>query len=580
MKSMKKIKLKYSIKSLLLISLIVLASACEEFLVTDPNDKIYLEDNFSNVYDIDNAARGMYDGLQACVEKMFVWAEVRGDLVWPGNGSSWEIEELNELNTSSINKFTDWSEFYDVINRANYIIKYAPKVQELDHNFTKEDELQFIAEASNVRALCYFWLVRTFGDVPLVFEPYDDNYLDIVTDTVTYNDGTTEVKEFNSYQIDPTYSEIILDSLEIQLARVDSIERLYSNEYGDNNELNSSIYSSRFKIISNLALQADIKLWRSKYKEVYDLTNRIYSYNNLQYNLGDESTSPVCFNSNNRVQRWIDIFSGNGSLTPETIFEIRFQSSTPDLNPLQRYTALDPLYGGEHIVRPSQKAIDYWQNDIFFFPRNRMDTCDIMRGYNASFAGEYDSLNQEWVDPYIFKFIVNGTDGFQRNGFESDCNWIIYRMADVLCMRAEAYNRMGNYSDAIDMIQGVWTNNTLTKMGLRNRVLLAYYMERDSRPTDPYEVEGLILEERGKELAFEGKRWFDMIRIAQRPGQFNFFLDEVEMSAPIGKKMELRERASDPENWFLPYNENARKYFRNPDYQNKTVEKIKNKLGL
>lgn len=573
--------LKY-IKRIVLALMVALALAsCEQFLITEPNDKIYLNDNFSNTYDIDNAARGMYDGLQACVEKMFVWAEVRSDLVWPGTGANWEIQELNDLNVSSTNSFTDWSEFYDVINRANYIIKYASKVEELDHNFTEEDTEQFVAEAINVRSLCYFWLVRTFGDVPLILEPYDENHLETKMDTVVNADGTTEVVELPVYYVDPTYSETILDTLESQLERVEGIERLYSNEFSDDNNLNPTIYSSRFKAITNLVLQADIKLWRHKFEEAYDLSSRAFAFNPALYNIGDESGAPVCFSGSNYVQRWIDIFTGNGSLTPETIFEIRFQTATPDLNILQNYTAFDPADGGSYLVRPSQKAIDYWQNDEYYFPKNQIDTCDIFRGYNASFAGEYDTLNQEWINPYIFKYLVDGTDGFSRSSFESDCNWIIYRMADVLCIRSEAYNRMGEYAKAIYMLQGTWDRNNIEVMGLRSRVLLKPYLaSTDVKPNDPYEMEGIILEERAKELAFEGKRWFDMVRIAQRKGQFSFFLDEVELSAPIEKKAFLRERAANPENWFLPYNENAKKYFVNPDYQNKTIETIKNNLGI
>ncbi len=575
---------KYTLFALMML-LAVLMSGCEEYLVTDPNDKIYLDDNFTSSYDIDNAARGMYDGLQDCVEKMFVWSEVRGDLVWPGTGASWEIKELNDLNVSGNNRFTDWSEFYDVINRANYIIKYATKVADNDYNFDDELVSQYVAEAINVRAYTYFWLVRTFGDVPLILEPFDENYKQTKIDTVWAKDGSYELKEMPVYFVDPTFSEVILDTLEAQLARVEGIERTYPSEYSSESTINPAIYSSRFKAITNLVLQADIKLWRNKFKEVITLTNRILDYNPLQYSLGDNSRAPVCFTSGGvPVQRWINIFTAGGSLKPETIFEIRFQSSTPDLNVLQLYTELLPEEGGRYIVRPSQKAIDFWQDDKYYNPKvdYKLDTCDIMRGYNASFIGQYDSINKKWIDPQIFKFLVNGTDGIKRNGFESDCNWIAYRMAEVLCMNCEALNREGNYGEAVRKLQGTYQSFAgVATYGLRSRVLLEEYIKStDSSPTDKYEPETLILEERAKELAFEGKRWFDLIRIMQRSGQWSYILDEIEMSAPIGKKAAIRAQAENPENWFLPYNENARKFFANPDYQNKTVQKIKVNMGL
>jgi hypothetical protein len=568
------------------LSLILLYS-CKDFLVTDPTDKIYLDDYFKSAYDIDDAARGMYDGLQGCVEKMFVWGEMRGDLVWPGSGAGWELRELSDLNISTNNRFTDWSEFYDVINRANLIIKYAPRVLENDFNFTETEAKQFVAEAVNVRSLCYFWLVRTFGDVPFILEPFDENYLDTKIDTIYNADGNKTAVELPVYYVDPLDADIILDSLEVQLKRVEGIDRTYPQEFGSGNSRNPAIYTSRFKAIANLVLQADIKMWRNKYADALALAERAFSYDPLVYNLGNYQSAPVCYNQNgNPVQRWINIFINDGSLTLESILELRFQSSTPDYNVLQKYTSSLLQEGGKYLVRPSEKSIEYWQNDTYY-GRIYTDTVDIMRGYNASFTGAYDSLEGRWVNPEIFKFIINGTDGLRRTGFESDSNWNLYRMADVLCIISECLNRQGYIRESILRLQGspYWTLQysfnpaNEGRMGLRKRACVAEYITSLDATPDVYEAEEIILEERAKELAFEGRRWFDMIRIAKR-GQLELFLDEMEYGAPEDKKSVIRARAANPENWFLPYHDNARKFFVNPDYENKAVEKIKNRLGL
>lgn len=575
-----------SISSFLLIFSM---TSCTDFLETHPNDAIYLDEYFKSSYDIDDAARGMYDGLQGCVEKMFIWGEVRGDLVWPGPGAGWELKELNDMNVNGSNKLTDWSEFYDVINRANLIIKYAHKVTESDFNFTKTEEMQFVAEAINVRSLCYFWLVRTFGDVPFVLEPYDDNYLNTKNDTVwNQTDGTFTVRKLPVYTIDPTDADIILDSLEVQLKRVEGTDRTYPQEFSTTTTRNPAVYTTRFKAIANLVLQADIKLWRNKYAESLALTERVFNYDKATYSLGNYLVAPVCYNSSGApVQRWINIFMKDGSLSPESILELAFQTSTPDLNVLQKYTSSRPEEGGEYLVRPSDKAIEYWQTDVYQ-GRTYNDTCDIMRGFNASFTGTYNSLTQQWVNPEIFKFIVNGTNGLRRNGHESDANWTIYRMADVMCMKSEAMNRLGYYNNAIQTLQGSpYFSMTSTfspanegPIGLRKRACLKEYIGQNDAAPDKFDAEEIILEEKAKELAFEGRRWFDLLRIAKRGDELSLFLDEMEYAAPDGKKQLIRQRASNPENWFLPYNDNARKFFINSNYRNKSIDKIKTTLGL
>src|SRR5690606_17566264 len=61
-----------------------------------------------------------------------------------------------------------WNDSYKAINIANGAIKYIPEI-DMDEGVKK----RLIAEAKFFRAFNYFYLVKTFGDVPLPVEPYD-----------------------------------------------------------------------------------------------------------------------------------------------------------------------------------------------------------------------------------------------------------------------------------------------------------------------------------------------------------------------------------------------------------------------
>ena len=73
------------------------------------------------------------------------------------------------------NTYTDWSGFYEVINRCNTVIKYAPGVAEVDPAYTQSELQANIAEMVALRSLSYFYLIRTFRDVPFSREAYTDD---------------------------------------------------------------------------------------------------------------------------------------------------------------------------------------------------------------------------------------------------------------------------------------------------------------------------------------------------------------------------------------------------------------------
>ena len=68
-----------------------------------------------------------------------------------------------------------WGTFYQAIGMANAVLKYAPGVMEKDESYHESQMNSHCTEAYFIRGLMYLYLVRNYGEVPLITEPYVDD---------------------------------------------------------------------------------------------------------------------------------------------------------------------------------------------------------------------------------------------------------------------------------------------------------------------------------------------------------------------------------------------------------------------
>jgi hypothetical protein len=137
-------------------------------------------------------------------------------------------------------------------------------------------------------------------------------------------------------------------------------------------------------------------------------------------------------------------------------------------------------------------------------------------GMNTSLTGS-DRLNFGKIS---YAFLENNNSG-GRYFYRNYVNWIVYRISDVILMKAEALamrNAGSDLNEAFGLIATIY-----------NRSQTFYYAEENGKikkqgigstddelktPSSASEMQLLVLEERQRELAFEGKRWFDLVRYA------------------------------------------------------------------
>ena len=201
-----------------------------------PLNEVVLENYWKDQGDVDNVLRSCYVGMQGdYLTKIITWGEVRSDNTDVGISVPDNLKQIIKGNLKQTNSACDWASLYTVINRCNTVLYYAPQVAESDPNYTSSDLRVTQAEARGLRALSYFYLIRSFKDVPFSFQPsIDDN---------------------QDYCIPVSKHEDILDSL---ILDVEECKDWAPRKYSD-----SQKNSGRITRCMLYSLLADMYLWRA-----------------------------------------------------------------------------------------------------------------------------------------------------------------------------------------------------------------------------------------------------------------------------------------------------------------------------
>lgn len=469
------------------ISLLVGATSCNDWLDVKPDSQIILEDFWKSESDVESVIASCYRDLTRddVIGRMIIWGELRSDNMTIGGvipSARYGIQQILEGNLTSSNAFCSWGAYYSVINYCNTVLYYAPSVMESDENFTLDDLHYIQTEALTIRALCYFYLVRAFKEVPWIEEASVD-------DTQNFNYAKSTETEI----LDRIISDLLLAK---QYARTDYGTVAYNKGRVTLNTVNS--------------LLADIYLWSQQYDKCVDACNEVLSDKQLKLTKSQLMYSTV-------------FYTGNSS---ESIFELQFKDNVQVNNPVFRmygtsgYPVGDVSFPVALVSDPLNKVngqyspFNYSVSSTIVESKDDIRAKDFINTYYGGNTGSY----------YIFKYVGvlrnENTTGISTYLYRSTTpNWIVYRLSDIMLMKAEALVQMGesNYHEAIKMVNGSY---------LRSNPL-ADSLKVENYPSK-FEMEKLVLRERQRELMFEGKRWFDLVRAARRDNSTSILNGYVE----------------------------------------------------
>ncbi len=528
-----------------------LLSSCSDFLDITPLNKVVLENFWTQKSEVNAVLMGCYESLESeeSIIRMGVWGEMRSENILQGASIGNEYNEILNENILPTNSLTKWNVMYQTINRCNTVCHYAPMVQKKDPNYTVNELNANIAEASFIRDLCYFYLIRTFRDVPLSFEPTID-----------------DTKEF---QIPATPMNAALDSLikDLESVKDYAVKRYVDDSKMSNAQAASQAYenSSRVTRVAIYALLADLNLWRGNYDETIKYCDLIIDFKKNQYKekiaqIGDltdmqefagiplileaPAGSVTCGNAYN------EIFGTGNSF--ESIFELYFRNNQQVKNKyVNEFFGKDRLGSISGLSRYCKDAAT-GNSDLF--------TKNDCRVYATSQKSNSRYAITKYVNSRVSMDIKNVTDEKSlklttSRGNAEYANWIIYRLTDVMLMKAEACILKGEaeYETAFTLINAVNKRaHNYTTSAAKDTLVF------DDYRTSQEKMEQLLLDERNRELMFEGKRWYDLVRIAVRDGNNQRLVSEATKKYQ-DKVNALKIKLADPNIIFFPYNKDELK---------------------
>ena len=559
-----------------------LFNACTDNSLGDavPYDKFY-----RNLSDANRAVLGVYAQFTTLAEQVVVLNELRADLMDVTPSATPELESLNENQIDASNSWISPLKFYAVINSCNDALDNFNKML-ADNKLTQDDYNEIYSDIGALRTWIYLQLLNIYGSVPYITEPLVN-----LSDVEKYKGQRENADELLPKLIDFMQSLPSLD------------DYIYSDLI--NGTPNG--YSFEPMFISKRLLMGDLYLFNNQYAEAAHYYRLVMatdeeSHNRYRYRLynypftatsGEPSYYAILFRDgriediNGLINTWKYIFSDPPSSRKATdraayerIWYIPFDDKLQPVSPFAN------LFEG---TQPELKASDYAMDSLWAQPMNNQFPYDA-RGLGGSYTG----------NGQITKY---NKGGFVTSGMEHGF-WMLYRAAGLHLRYIEAANRAG-----YPYLAWCFLNNGIKDARYRYQHDDGTYFSDDScyitgtSPFDPYPadyrfdaryplewdanggvrgrvfmpvenfpgglttqldsiqwLEKQIVKEDALELAFEGQRWGDLVRIARRMNKegrngFQFLFEENIKKKYDRANIPAPNFTADEQSWYLPFYE-------------------------
>ncbi len=467
-------------KFLLLLILGLSTFACSD-LEEEPIGVLVPETYFTDVASVEVAMNGAYARMH---HRFFLAREtamqvmLRSDMVDIGNQNTLQERidhnEFTDIGNNG-NTLVSWGAMYDLISACNLTIFGASIATPI--NTAEEERLNVLSgQAHFIRAMTYYHLVRQFGSVVYIDEP--------VTDPATLSSASPNT-------VDEIYDGIISDLI-------------FAKSVLPNTVTNKSIPSKA----AASAYLASVYLTSGDYENALLEAEEIIT-NKAAYDLDLEPDFQNLFH-------YLNV-----KASKEPIFVLDFIGIAP-INATNWYTDyLAPLtgiegnfygkQGGWTVMVPNEKVYTTWDGRDYrkavSFDTTALNSSGGIVPYTQ--FSSLDALNSN--RPHIAKYqrYAGELDKIGAESRASELDYMLMRYAEVLLIAAEAAVEQGQNSKALTYINQVRARARNGAIAFDNVMYPPSAFPEDLTGTVTVNQ---VLEERRLELAFEGKRWYDIVR--------------------------------------------------------------------
>lgn len=439
------------IKSIISIVLAaVLLTSCHGDLDITQKSEISANSMWKSESDATSAMYGLYNKFRAAFSSGYVyWGEYRTGLWADGLAGQVDRDQVYQNQIATNHGYANWADLYTTINLANLIIKYTPNI-----SFSNEDaQNKVLANAYYVRAFCYYWIGRVWGNAPLLLEGFESDQ----------QEGLFPTRQ-SADEIFKQVGSDIEEALKLIPASVSS------RNMASNGSINM--------------LKADYNLWMYKVRNAGDaslnnaatavnavLNNSLYSLDKSFANIfKNEQGSEIIFAWSYIQDEYVGGYPGD-YLVPS-----QYVSAEAIENPVK--------------VGSHQQWCFYTDEYKELLSENKEDQRTIV-SYETYFDAPKNATFQ-WINKFAGTW-TNGTRIF-------DADVIVYRYADAVLFDAEIKMAKKDLGGAI---------TALNKIAERAYGTANFYPSSLSAN----DLNEAIVTERMKEFAAEGKLWWDYIRL-------------------------------------------------------------------
>ncbi|MDR2389751.1 MAG: RagB/SusD family nutrient uptake outer membrane protein [Tannerellaceae bacterium] len=462
-------------------------TSCEDFLEESPKSNMSTEQNFASPAHAENAVNGLYrkgvpmfyaDGGVYMPQRATHGGFLSGffDNEYKGQEVLCDYSQKLSITSGNISTFLDgvWDEAYGAVSRANTAIKYIPETPELSEG----DKNRLLGEAKFFRAFNYFYLVRYFGDVPLILEPYES-----LSDMYIARSATSEV-----------YAQIVKDLTE-------AISALPSEAFCDNSH-RIGRYTAQ-TVLAHVYLQmSGYPLQANNYAGAASAAREVINSGKHSLIPNGETPETSAYNVLRTVDDHPEYIYNIEFVTGISTNNARLQTSLPNIAStwsVYKYSITNNAYRPvrEYMnVYDKTKDLRAQQGQYFFYTITYEKNGEVIT---------YEIPEDKSPSPHLWY----EADAALNTG-NCDKDFTIYRYAEVLLIAAEA----------IAQSEGVTAEAVRYLTDVRARAYTSTPRAEIESSLQALDREAFVREvwlERMRELVFEFRTWDDIQRTRLYP---------------------------------------------------------------